>query len=336
MNLFIFELVCAGGLGPRPPLSLWNEGWAMLTALVDDFDHVPGVQSLTLIERSCPHSVGSVCRRVAPGEERAAFAETVSGADLVLVIAPEEGGLLADRSRLVLRAGKRLLGSGPQAIDLTGDKAALAQRLADCGIPTPAAYLAGNPEASGCVFPAVCKPRCGAGSQATFLIRTKTDLEPGLAEARRELPGAEFLLQPYVPGQPASVTFLVGPRQKLALLPASQRLSADGRFRYLGGRVPLPEPLVRRAVDLSRRAVDMVAGLGGMVGVDLIMGEADDGSLDRVIEINPRPTTSYVGLRQLAIDNLAGAALKIARGETVSPIRWRDGTIPFSTTGMGP
>jgi predicted ATP-grasp superfamily ATP-dependent carboligase len=333
MKLFIFELVSAGGMGPKPPPTLRDEGWAMLAALVTDFDRIDGVETLTLIDRSCPRLLGRVCQPIGPGEEPDGFREMVARADLVLVIAPECAQFLADRSRWVLEAGKLLLGSDPGAIDLSGDKLALAQHLDKHGIPTPATILLSGDSAAagtGQAFPAICKPRYGAGSQATFLIRNATEFSLHLDQARLELPGADFLLQPLVPGQPASVTFLVGPCQTLALQPASQCLSTDGRFHYLGGCLPLDRPLARRASALAQQAIGTVAGLGGFIGVDLVLGEAADGSHDCVIEINPRPTTSYLGLRQLAEDNLADAMLRIVRGEKAAPLRWRPGPIQFS------
>ena len=50
----------------------------------------------------------------------------------------------------------------------------------------------------------------------------------------------------------------------------------------------------------------------GYVGVDLVLGDNADGNGDRVIEINPRLTTSYVGLRAAAQANLAAAMLAAA------------------------
>ena len=102
-----------------------------------------------------------------------------------------------------------------------------------------------------------------------------------------------MILQPFVAGQAASVAFLIGSHQVLPLLPAKQQLSEDGRFHYRGGIVPLPQDLADRAVRLARRAVAAVPGLRGYVGVDLVLG--DEG--ESVIEVNPRLTTSYLGLR---------------------------------------
>ena len=143
-----------------------------------------------------------------------------------------------------------------------------------------------------------------------------------------------FLVQEFVPGTAASVAVLVGPAGTVALAPAAQRLSGDGRFRYLGGTLPLPGPLAERAAALARRAVAAVPGLRGYVGVDLVLGEADDGRGDMVIEINPRVTTSYIGLRALAAGNLAAAMLQVVRGEPVGPLRWRRGRVTFTAGGL--
>jgi predicted ATP-grasp superfamily ATP-dependent carboligase len=104
-------------------------------------------------------------------------------------------------------------------------------------------------------------------------------------------------------------------------------LSDDGRFRYLGGTVPLDSALCRRAMSLGQRAVEAVDGLLGYVGVDLVLGESADH--DWIIEINPRPTTSYLGLRALSRSNLAETILRVARGQPVAPPSWRPGARAF-------
>ncbi len=81
----------------------------------------------------------------------------------------------------------------------------------------------------------------------------------------------------------------------VALQPTFQLLSDDGRFKYEGGELPIPPTLAERAVKLASRAVECVPGLLGYVGVDLVLGEAEDGSRDYAIEINRALTTSYIG-----------------------------------------
>ena len=119
----------------------------------------------------------------------------------------------------------------------------------------------------------------------------------------------------------------------LALPAAAQDLSAEGRFQYRGGSLPLAPPLTLRAQHLARRAVEAVPGLRGYVGVDLLLGEAGDGSQDWAVEINPRLTTSYVGLRALAQTNLAELLLRLVLGEEVPKLSWRAATIHFEANG---
>ncbi len=178
-------------------------------------------------------------------------------------------------------------------------------------------------------FPAVLKPRFGAGSLETFLVQGPEDWPGFRGEGRMK----DMIVQRFVAGQAASVAILIGPKQKLALPAASQVLSADGRFHYLGGCIPLKEELTARAHRLACRAVESVPGLHGYVGVDLVLGSAPDGSEDWVIEINPRLTTSYIGLRALAESNLAQALIDIAVGKEVQPLTWRQGQVQFSSDG---
>jgi predicted ATP-grasp superfamily ATP-dependent carboligase len=63
--------------------------------------------------------------------------------------------------------------------------------------------------------------------------------------------------------------------------------------------------------------------------VDVILGAESD----HVIEINPRLTTSYVGLRVLAADNLMELLLRLARGESTPKPRWRAGGVSWTADG---
>jgi predicted ATP-grasp superfamily ATP-dependent carboligase len=302
MRVFVYEYTCALPV-PSAAGSLCAEGQAMLTAVRDDLHRLPGVEAITL----------------EAGAGREAFFELARSADWTLLIAPECDGLLAERCRWVEEAGGRLLGPSAEAVSLTADKELTAHQLRAVGVPTPP-YVA----LPGAIpFPVVLKPRDGAGSQATFLIRNSQELARGRQQAIAEGWRGPLILQRFVPGIAASVAFLVGPGGCVPLLPAAQHLSKDGRFRYLGGSVPLPIDLRQRAVSLAGRAIEAIPGLHGYVGVDVVLGDSD-----QVIEINPRLTTSYVALRVLAESNLADAMLKVAMGEEIA-LRWREGEVRF-------
>jgi predicted ATP-grasp superfamily ATP-dependent carboligase len=65
----------------------------------------------------------------------------------------------------------------------------------------------------------------------------------------------------------------------------------------------------------------------------LILGEAGDESGDFVIEVNPRVTTSYVGLRRIVHGNLADAMLRVAAGEQIE-LSFDTQPVRFSPAGV--
>jgi predicted ATP-grasp superfamily ATP-dependent carboligase len=125
---------------------------------------------------------------------------------------------------------------------------------------------------------------------------------------------------------------LCGPSGLAPLPPCWQLLSSDGRFSYRGGSVILEPPLARRAASLALQALAAMPPAHGYVGVDLVLGEAADGKDDVVIEINPRLTTSYVGLRRAVHENLAQAILEVAQGGAVE-LTPRETRVEFSADG---
>ncbi len=272
------------------------------------------------------HEVFAFPDKAAPVEPQW-FSEVAQASDRVLLIAPESDGILLDLHDEVYRVRSRTLGPSRAAIVLTSDKLALASHWREQGIPTP--DTTDRLPTQNETFPVVWKPRDGAGSAHTYLLRDGIALTQAL-QCEQSLP---MILQEHVPGRAASVAFLCGPREIVSLTPAFQLLTDDGRFQYRGGELPIPPELAARAVLLASRAVACVPGLLGFVGVDLVLGDEEDGSRDFAIEINPRLTTSYVGLRGLADFNLAQALLKVVEGESFGPLHWKARRMGFGAEG---
>ncbi|MCS7040417.1 MAG: ATP-grasp domain-containing protein, partial [Caldilineales bacterium] len=244
-------------------------------------------------------------------------------ADWTIVIAPETNGRLELLAERVAAVGGRLLGPDTDSIRLAADKAAMAQHWHSLGVNTPATWIIDEAPSDRTL---VVKPRDGAGSQAMGLGRLD-DLD---IEALRRQADRPLIAQEYISGVAASVAFLIGRDERRRLPACAQQLSADGRFRYLGGRVPLPPSLGERAAAIAAQAVAAVPGLFGYVGVDVVLG--DDGR-DWAIELNPRFTTSYVGLRALAAGNLMKTLLDLAEGRPSPPEAWKPGIITFTASG---
>jgi hypothetical protein len=322
MRVFVYEFVTGGGfLGAgwgAPPKSLLREGAAMVSALAADFAALDGVEVVVLRDsrQSGPDILGVEVHDVdSADEERSKFAEYAAECDGTVVIAPELSDALLNRCRQVERAGGRLLGPGSELVEIASDKHATVEWLRSAGIPVPEgrALEPGQSLPPDLAFPAVGKPRWGAGSQGVRRLADReaaADWIAAIAEPSR--------LERFCPGVAASVALLCGPQGLFPLVPCRQRLSDDGRFVYLGGSLPLEARLARRAADLATRAVSALAEPTGYLGVDLVLGADARGHDDVVIEVNPRLTTSYVGLRAAASPgtNLAAAMLAACEGRT--------------------
>jgi len=341
LRVFVYEFVTGGGWWSQgntepPPPSLAREGAAMLHAVLADFTQLSNATVVTMRDARLP-VFSRPGEQVAVGNasaERQAVQELASMADWSLIIAPEFEGLLAERARWVETAGGKLLGPSPDVIELCADKQRTCVHLQRHDIRTPRGLMLSSEESpadgelANLHLPWVLKPVDGAGSQDTQLVETLADA----AYAMKNLSVRWWRIEEYQPGQPASVACLCGPNGIIPLPPCTQEIAADGTFAYLGGRCPLPEPLAPRATRLAVRALSSLPNPRGYFGVDLILGPATDGSLDTVIEINPRLTTSYVGLRALSRTNLMGALLDVMNGQSVS-VQMRAGDVEFRADG---
>jgi tyramine---L-glutamate ligase len=313
LKILVHEWVTGGGLLGAPLPGEWVEqGRAMRVALAADFAHLtsPSVRVIVTLDSRLPADDGpwTLTRIGGPAslEQVLDVARTV---DVTILVAPETRGILADLTGEFERAGARHLGSSVGAVALTGDKARLAGRLRSLGVETPPTITidpsAGLP--AGTVYPAVLKPVDGAGSVNTYYLPHRSSLPP----AARQMPSA--VLQPFVPGEPLSASFLVdrGGRPWLVGVGTQRMIIRNDRFEYQGGTIPAS---CRPAESQLRPAVEAITGLRGFVGVDFIWDATRQ--LATLIEINPRPTTSYVGLsRLLGPGRLARAWLAACHAE---------------------
>ena len=315
MKIFLYEFVTGGGCwSGAVPLagSLLAEARAMVQAVAADFAALEAIEVVTTRDTRLPELHPPGCQVTLVGssdEEQAAIRQLAGSADWTFLIAPETGGALLERCRLAEACGGRLLSPASACVEIATSKQATVELLNGRGIRVPrgariSANLGELP--ADLRFPVVVKPDDGCGSQEIELLR-----EPVCHLPVRHAPGVLVRVEEFVRGLPASVSVLCGPAGNHALPACQQLLFGDGHFAYRGGKLPLEARLDERARALALAGIAALPEARGYLGVDLVLGEADDGSGDYVIEINPRLTTSYVGLRALARTNLAAAMLAV-------------------------
>jgi hypothetical protein len=309
VRIALLEYFSALPPGAAPP-SLRRAGGALLRAVSADLADLPGVTPAIV---------------TAFDGGRSGWRETLRRCDAALVLAPEEQGALERLARRAGRGGRLLIGPGPRAVRITADKRETARRLEARGIPVPAGTIVPRHGAEARLrrfgTPFVIKPRDGCGCRGVSVVRAASDIAGALRRADRAGRRRDLLIEEYVPGEPASVSVLVwrdraGSARPRALCLALNRqvLRGRGALRYAGGETPWDHPAKDEALRLAAGAVQAIAeeapDLLGYVGVDLVL--APEGP--RIIEINPRLTTSYLGLRRVLSVNPSGLMLGAALG----------------------
>ena len=154
----------------------------------------------------------------------------------------------------------------------------------------------------------VVKPDDGVGSEGVSLVGSEKEL--GAARGRALGVSGSVVVQPYVRGKHASVSVLIGPAGVFPLAVQGQDMKVGASFGYRGGEVPLEVSDGPDALELARAACATTPGLAGFAGVDLVLSA--DGPA--AIEVNPRLTTAYLGLRRAADVNLAALTLRVLDG----------------------
>lgn len=312
MRILAYEFTTGGGLSAQPlPASLAAEGDMMLHALAADLAAISGIELCVARDRRLPaplvyHSLS----RPRPGEAPLThYARALTDADAVWPIAPETDGILARLTRIAAAAGKRVIGCRLDAIDIAASKSRTARALAAAGIPAVPTYkaLSRIPAAAGYW---VVKPDDGAGCVGTLRLE-------GSAAARRWLAarsGKGFVAQPWIEGDALSLSLLCREGEALLLCCNRQHLRLeDGLILLTGISVNVATSQRARLTELAHGIARALPGLWGYVGVDVIARPA--GPL--VVEINPRLTTSYCGLRQALGVNPAALVLSLL---TLAPL----------------
>jgi tyramine---L-glutamate ligase len=337
MPVFVHEFCCSGAFeGDLGDSSLVREGLAMLAAVIEDLSCCQAgnnrvVTTLDARLRGSPSAARlAECAQVAwaasPAEERDLFRGLAGAAQATLVIAPESKGRLLERRRMTDEARGRFLGHSLEAIHLCGDKLSFHDHLREHALPTiPTSLWDSSAKQTDFSFPIVVKPRDGAGSVDTFLIRDRNDLETRCEELAGRFDGAgtDAIVQPYLAGRALSAAALIGSESnRIEVFPlAEQRISRDGRFSYCGGKIPAPDISLELACEVTeviRAVCRSLPGLVGFIGFDLIA--TGTAPRVRIVEANPRLTTSYAGYRRLTRENLA--ARMLFPDASREPIEW--------------
>lgn len=311
MRIFVFEYITGGGmLDSTLPSSLAEEGDMMLKALVSDLVEIEGVEVVATRDArlGMPDLPIEFHMLHTPEDFATAWQTCIDFADAVWPIAPEHFQILKHLSETVINHGKLLLNSPPQAVHTAASKLMTATRLRDCGVAVVPTYRfeEGVPERQGSW---VLKPDDGVGCQGIRICRDRDELCRQFQSLETD---REYVIQPFVHGTPTSINILACNGESFVLSVNHQRIAmTDNGFVLLGCVVNGYLEHKARFHKLGREVAAAIPGLWGMVGVDIL--DTENGL--QVLEVNPRITTSYVGLKESTGVNPAALVLDLLQGK---------------------
>jgi predicted ATP-grasp superfamily ATP-dependent carboligase len=250
-----------------------------------------------------------------PGEgDFAAEIERLAPAcDMGLVIAPDH---LLSKYTLILEQHTHNLGCGFMSVALCANKLQTQKIVSQHGIPVPGEPGPGKK---------VIKPVKGCGAQGVRL----SENEPGKDEfAERFIDGEHFSVS-IIPNRvigDACLYFKGNPPLILAVNRQQIERDADGAFHYLGGETPVhperEEEIIGTAVKVAE-----VLGCQGYCGVDMVMADKV-----YVVDVNPRITTSLVGIAACMKEEIADLLVAASKGDGPAAVHLH-GRVRFDTNG---
>jgi len=288
MNVLIFEYITGGGLvGEALPACLVQEGELMLAAVAKDFLELPDIQVSALSDArlKCDlHEVRQYFVNLNNGYEKV-IDTLADDIDALLIIAPETDNILTSLCEKYSNREFILLNCVAETISLLSDKFATYEYMQSSGVAQIPSYELSmlNEIRSEKI---IIKPKDGVGCEGTRIIENNSKLPHNYAVTEK------YLAQPYIRGQNASLSLLCWKGSCVVLSANMQKIVVHNDSLCL--KECRVNALDREEfITFCDLLVKKLPGLNGYVGADIIITQHEV----LLVEINPRLTTSYVGLR---------------------------------------
>ncbi len=290
------EFITGGGLCGEPlPDSLAKEGALMRDALLTDLSELPyeivTTTDYRVLARSAKPILCSECITINKNDNVWQIWQTqMQAADAVWIIAPETGGILKKLTQMAGLKAALALGCGLASIEITSKKMATYLALDADGIASIPTYTFENWIKSHWIW--LAKPNDGAGCSDTACFNNPDDLENWIEDNHKQM---THVIQAFQPGDAASISCVMQHGKAHLLSCNTQYININNQMlRYSGGVINGMRDYWPQFEFIANRIAQALPDLAGYVGIDVIV---DDDEII-VVEINPRLTTSYIGLRE--------------------------------------
>ena len=300
-KIFVCEFITGGGLCAEPlPTTLTCEGALMRDALLQDLADLSYEVSTTVDARLSPPVHCAYVKVHADEDIWNIWQQKIQIVDAVFLIAPETDNLLHYLTQMAALEGKLVLGCGLDSIDITSNKMATYLTLKQAGITTIATFTVEHwtkHEALKKNVTWLAKPNDGAGCDATVSFDDAENLMHWLTHNKKQ---NSHIIQPFQVGTPASISCVMHQGHARVLSCNTQIIEINQHTLTFKGVILNGMREYWQAFELTANQIaSAFPSLAGYVGIDVIVNENEV----LVVEINPRLTTSYVGLHEATGQN---------------------------------
>ena len=322
-NLFIFEFVSGGGYNQLDiPSSLFCEGYAMLRTIVEDFKKL-GFKITTLLDKRISYLSrylnSDIIKFVKPKDDfLEIYIDCVKESTLCFIIAPEFSQHLYKLTKIIKDYKKKILSIDLNGVRLGTSKLETFKYFIANKVNSPKSYkIPINGTFLNVDFilqkfdqlgsSIIIKPEDGAGSELIFHFKAKDQILQ-FFERSKEKFGMfrSYIVQEYIDGDDLSISIInrtnpkkSGDMDQIILsinTQEVQNLDTNKESLYLGGFTPAENyTVLRDRLETILKSMDLTS-FQGCFGIDFIK-KADNSIY--FIEINPRLTTSYIGIRNI-------------------------------------
>ncbi len=319
-NLFIFEYVSGGGFNQmKIPSSLFCEGYGMLKSLILDFKKL-NFKISTLLEHRI-FFLSSYLKADNIKETRVEdnyidlFKAEVKKCDYCFIIAPEFSEILYTLTKIVKDYNRKLLSVDLEGIQLGMSKFETYKFFKKNKVNTPLTYQIPFKGKSldfnfiSQIFdelkcPIIIKPDDGVGAESIYYIESEFQLSHFIHEYSNKFEKDRcYILQEFIEGEDLSISLIAHKelldkfdKNHLILAINSQNINIKNqevKSEYFGGYTPVNDLRIQISSILEK--FDFTK-FNGFFGIDFIR-KADNSIF--FIELNPRLTTSYIGVRKI-------------------------------------
>ncbi|MFW9826009.1 MAG: ATP-grasp domain-containing protein [Candidatus Thorarchaeota archaeon] len=319
-TIFIFEFVSGGGFNQnRIPNSLICEGFAMLRSIIDDFK-VINFKILTMLDNRVLFLSQFLKADYIEKVEKKdnvlnKFKNLIRRSKYVFIIAPETSNILYNLTKIAKRYNKLILSSNLKAIKLGTSKVKTYRFFNKNKVNTPATFRI--PYKKKLLHrdfiinrfrefkkPIIIKPEDGVGAESIYYFEKELDLLNFLKTFNSKK--MNYILQEYITGRDLSVSLIGGPNScnyPLLLSLNSQNVVINKKeSEYFGGYTPLENYIEKIEIISGILKRINLNKFEGYFGIDFIENPQYELFF---IEINPRLTTSYIGIKNVINCNIA-------------------------------